>query len=129
MADPGDKTKKAPAKGKKGKKGADDKAKRGKAKGGHAQMSVANHPRASAQVRRAKGWGGLVGFGLAALLSLKAGVPTADLGVRALIAGLAGYLVGWGCSVTAWRAILIAEMHARLERARAAAESTTLEVK
>lgn len=92
-----------------------------KAAGGAAggQLSVAVHPRASAAVRRAKGWGGLVGFALAAFLSMKAGVPTADLGARALLAGAAGYLVAWGCAVAAWRAILLAELHARIERSQA----------
>ena len=100
-------------KGKRGKK--DKKDKKGAAGG----LSVAGHPRASRQVRRAKGWGGLAGFALAAFVSWHAGVSVFDLGVRALLAGVAGYLVGFGCSVAAWRAILTAELHARIERAQA----------
>ena len=102
--------------GKKGKKG-----KRGKkGKGEHsAGPSVAAHPRASFQVRRAKGWGGLVGFGLAAYLSYKAGVPTADLGIRAVVAGLAGYMIAWACAVTVWRHLVLAELRAVVERANA----------
>ena len=57
--------------GKKGKKG-----KKGEAEEGAGGIpSVATHPRARTAVRRAKGWGGLGGFGLAANLSLRAGVP------------------------------------------------------
>ena len=95
--------------GKKGKKG----------KGGasaSAGPSVASHPRASYQVRRAKGWGGLAGFGIAAYLSYKAGVPTADLGLRALIAGVAGYMLAWACSVTVWRHLVLAELRAAADR-------------
>src|SRR6185437_9849464 len=83
-----------------------------------AGLSIATHPRASAQVRRIKGWTGLAGFLLAAIVSWRAGVPGLELGIRALVAGVAGYLVGWGCAVAAWRAILVAELHARLERAQ-----------
>ena len=99
--------------GKKGKKSK-------KGKGEHsAGPSVAAHPRASFQVRRAKGWGGLVGFGLAAYLSYKAGVPTIDLGIRAVLAGLAGYMLAWACAVTVWRHLVLAELRAVVERANA----------
>jgi hypothetical protein len=102
-------------KAKKGKKG-----KKGKGEPGvPAGPSVAAHPRASFQVRRAKGWGGLAGFGLAAYLSYKAGVPTVDLGIRAVVAGLAGYMLAWACAVTVWRHLVLAELRAVVDRARA----------
>jgi len=100
--------------------GKKDKKKKGKGKGsGDAAggPSIADHPRASYQVRRAKGWGGIIGFGLAAYLSYKAGVPTADLGMRALIAGIVGYMLAWACAVTVWRHLVLAELRAALERA------------
>lgn len=102
-------------------KGKDKKPKKGKKDGGDspAGASVANHPRARAQVRRAKGWGGLLGFGIAAYLSLKAGVPTADAGLRALGAGVAGYIVAWGCAVAVWRHLVVAEMRAAHESVNA----------
>lgn len=96
-------------KGKKGKGGAD----------ASAGPSVASHPRATYQVRRAKGWGGLAGFAIAAYLSYKAGVPTADLGMRALVAGIAGYMLAWGCAVTVWRHLVMAELRAAVERGAA----------
>jgi hypothetical protein len=80
-----------------------------------AAPSVAGHPRARAQVRRAKGWGGLVGFGIAAYVSLNAGVPAADAGLRALAAGLAGYMLAWVCAVTVWRHLVMAELRAAVE--------------
>jgi hypothetical protein len=78
--------------------------------------SVAAHPRARQQVRRAKGWGGLAGFGLAAYLSHKAGIPFSQLGFRALVAGVAGYLLAWACAVTVWRHLVLAELRAAHEQ-------------
>lgn len=89
-------------------------------KPGDAVPSVAGHPRARAQVRRAKGWGGLAGFGIAAYLSLKAGVPYADAGLRALAAGVAGYMLAWACAVTVWRHLVMAELRAAVEQTRPA---------
>ncbi len=96
--------------GKKDKKG---KKVKGSGAGG---PSVAAHPRASYQVRRAKGWGGIAGFALAAYFSYKAGVPAADLGLRALVAGIVGYMLAWACAVTVWRQLVLAELRAALER-------------
>ncbi len=81
--------------------------------------SVAAHPRASYQVRRAKGWGGIAGFGIAAYLSYKAGVPTVDLGMRAIIAGMVGYMLAWACAVTVWRQLVLAELRATVDRVSA----------
>ncbi len=93
----------------------DKKGKKGKGSGAGGP-SVAGHPRASYQVRRAKGWGGIAGFALAAYFSYKAGVPTADLGLRALVAGIVGYMLAWACAVTVWRQLVLAELRAALER-------------
>jgi hypothetical protein len=93
----------------------DKKNKKGKA-AASAGPSVAAHPRASHQVRRAKGWGGVAGFGIAAYLSHKAGVPLVDLGLRAIIAGMVGYLLAWACAVTVWRQLVLAELRAAMER-------------
>jgi hypothetical protein len=97
-----------PKKGKKGKKG------KGEADASSGP-SVAAHPRASYQVRKAKGWGGIAGFGIAAYLSYKAGVPTVDLGMRAIIAGMVGYMLAWACAVTVWRQLVLAELRAAVE--------------
>jgi hypothetical protein len=93
------------------------KGKKGKGEAGASGgPSVAAHPRASYQVRRAKGWGGLAGFGIAAYVSFKAGVPTFELGLRAIIAGVVGYMLAWACAVTVWRHLVIAELRAIAER-------------
>jgi hypothetical protein len=127
MADAKNKTSKsrASAKGKANARG------KGKGKGGKGGsdstlISVAAHPRAGVQVRRAKGWGGLAGFVIAAYLSINAQVPLVDVGERALIAGAAGYLVAWACSVTVWRHLMLAELRAAHERALAVRDQGTI---
>jgi hypothetical protein len=96
----------------------DKKDKKGKGKAdASAGPSVAAHPRASYQVRRAKGWGGVAGFGIAAYLSHKSGVPMFDLGLRAIIAGMVGYMLAWACAVTVWRQLVLAELRAAAEGA------------
>ena len=86
-------------------------------------VSVAGHPRAGSSVRRIKGFGGIAGFGLAAGLSLKAGVPTELVGERAIGAGIAGYLIAWGASITVWRQLVLAEMRTASEVAKARHEA------
>lgn len=102
------------AKGKKGdaKSGKD---KKGKGDDGPV-LSVARHPKAGPNVRRAKGWGGLAGFVAVAVLSYQANVPAFDIGWRALAAGVAGYLVAWAGSVTVWRVLLAAELRVLYEQ-------------
>jgi hypothetical protein len=119
-----DKKEKA-AKDKKGKDkgGKDKKGKKGKKGGPSDGPSVAGHPRASAQVRRAKGFGGVGGFALAAVLGLKAGITPDQIGLRALGAGVAGYLLFWACSVAVWRHLVMAELRALAEQTLAAAEA------
>lgn len=104
---------------KKPKKGA-KKAARGK---GAANMpSVANHPRAGAQIARAKAWGGLAGFLLVGLLSMRAGVPLPDTLLRAIMGGIAVYVATWVGAVLVWRHLVVAELRAvRSHRAAEAA--------
>lgn len=108
-------------KGGKDKKKKDGKGKKDKAPAG----SLASHPRAAVQIRRAKGWGGLAGFLIAAYLSLKASVPPDLIGLRAVAAGAAGYILGWACSVTIWRQLVIAEMRAITERSNSTSSRRT----
>ena len=89
-----------------------DKKKPAKKAEGATLPSVANHPRAGAQIARAKAWGGLGGFALVAVLSLRAGVPTADALLRAIAGGIAAYVAAWACAVAVWRHLVIAELRA-----------------
>ncbi len=93
-------------------------------RGGDAALpSVAAHPRAGGQVARVKAWGGLGGFLLVGLLSLRAGVPTADALLRALAGGVVAYLGAWACAVVVWRHLVVAELRAvRSHRAARAAQ-------
>lgn len=87
-------------------------AKNGAKPAGSSLPSVANHPRAGAQVARAKAWGGLAGFLLVGALSLRAGVPTADALLRAVAGGIVAYVGAWACAVAVWRHLVVAELRA-----------------
>lgn len=110
---------------KKSKDKSKDKAKGKKGKGGAEPTpgsSIATHVRARSSVRRVKAWTGIGGFVIAAVLSLQASVPPLQVGVRALAAGLVGYLLAWWFSVLIWRQLIMAEHRAayeELERRRA----------
>jgi hypothetical protein len=117
-----DKTADKKGKNAKGKNAKDGKGKKGtKGKGAPEfgeRSSVSSHPRAAAHVRKAKGWGGLGGFALAAYMSYSAQVPPDQIVLRALAAGLVGYMLCWACAVTIWRHLVLAEMKALLESGR-----------
>lgn len=85
------------------------------------------HPRAIRHVRLAKGWGGLVCFALAFLLSQRAGVTFAESAGRALVAGLAGMLVCWAAAIAVWRQLALAELDAARRRVLAAREAAAAE--
>lgn len=87
-------------------------------------VCVAGHPRSASAVRRAKGFGGLLGTVLTALLALKAGLPPLDAMVRGLAGGIVGYLALWSAAVAVARQLVIAEVrtrYAELVRASATA--------
>ena len=74
------------------------------------------HPRARRQIREAKAWAGLAGFALVALLSLQAGVPLFDAGMRALLCGLGCYVAGWALAVIVWSHVARAEVQVAEQR-------------
>ena len=86
------------------------KGKRGRKRGGAVLPSVANHPRAGDQVKRAKGWAGLFGFALVALVSWSGEVPVEDMLLRALAGGIVAYLVVWAIAVAVWRHLVVTEL-------------------
>lgn len=75
-------------------------------------VRISEHPRAVRQIRRARSLGGLGALMLVALLSLRAGVPAFDAGLRALGAGVATYVIVWALMLQAWRHIAVAELRA-----------------
>lgn len=92
-----------------------------------AGVSVAAHPRARLSIRRTRARTALAAFALVLFLSLSAGVPGEEAALRALVAGLAGNVVGWGCALAVWRQLVLAELRvveeARVARRRAQAEA------
>jgi len=92
---------------------------KGKKPGGDAAgTSVATHPTARAIVRRAKGWGGLAGFAIAAYAGYRAHLPFAQAGLHALAAGMVGYVLAWACAVAVCRHLVQAELRTITDRMR-----------
>jgi hypothetical protein len=113
---------KKPAKGKPAAKGKS----KGKGKDAAAAsddvLRIAGHPKAARSVRAMKGWGGLLAFLLTFWLSWNSGVPFYWSALRAVGAGAIGYMVAWGCAVTVWRHVLLAQVEAaRMDAMGAAA--------
>jgi hypothetical protein len=58
----------------------------------------------------AKGWAGLAGCALAGYASWHGGAPFVDTAFRALLWGVAAYMLVWFCAVQVWRHLAIAEV-------------------
>ena len=72
-------------------------------------IRLSSHPRATRQIELARGWGGIGAFVLVGLVALSSGVPAASAGLRALIAGVVGYMLCWFLAVMVWRHLAVAE--------------------
>jgi hypothetical protein len=94
--------KKAGAKGKKGKGGAQSSG----------EIKLSEHPRARRHIRLAKGWAGLAGCAFAGYASWHGGAQFDDTVLRALLWGVAAYVLVWFCAVQVWRQLAIAEVRA-----------------
>jgi hypothetical protein len=100
------------------KQGAGDKGQKRKGAAGagarqpSGEIKLSEHPRARHQIRVAKGWAGLAGCALAGYASWNGGAPFADTALRALLWGLAAYMLVWFCAVQVWRHVAIAEVRA-----------------
>jgi hypothetical protein len=71
--------------------------------------SLRSHPNAGPAIRRAKGFGGIAGFAIAALIGFQHGTPFASTIERALEVGLGCNLVVWAAAVLVWKRMLIAQ--------------------
>ena len=76
------------------------------------EIKLSSHPRAKHQIRVAKGWAGLAGCLLAGYASWHGGAPFVDTALRALMWGVAAYVLMWFCAVQVWRHVAIAEVRA-----------------
>jgi hypothetical protein len=74
------------------------------------EVRLTEHPRARHQISAAKGWAGLAGFALAGYASWHGGLPFFDTALRALLWGIAAYVVVWFCAVQVWRHLAVAEV-------------------
>jgi Na+/melibiose symporter-like transporter len=85
-------------------------------------VTVAEHPRAKASIRRTRARVALFAFALVLFLSLKGGVTGQEAVMRAVVAGIVGNLAAWFCALAVWRQIVVQEVRtveeARRQRAR-----------
>ena len=79
-------------------------------------ITIGAHPRARRSVRRARAFGGLRGFVVTLVLSLRAGVPAFDATARALVAGVAVHMAAWAIAVAVAKQMMLAELEAVRER-------------
>lgn len=92
----------------------------GKRAGESKDVVLRNHPRARRQIGLAKSYAGLAAFAFAGWAAWHAGRPFFDVAERALLWGMAGYLLVWAVAVHVWRHIAIAEVRAAERRWREA---------
>jgi hypothetical protein len=86
-------------------------------------VRLSAHPRAKRSIARTKAIGGLAGFVIGFWLASKAGLPSWDVGARALAGGIGGYVLLWLFAVTFWRQYALAEFRAaEVRRARRVTE-------
>lgn len=77
-------------------------------------LRLADHPKATRQIRTVRAWSAITAFLLVLLLALRAKNTAADALTVALEAGIAGYVAAWAVMVVAWRQLAQAEIeHAR----------------
>jgi len=92
----------------------DKKGKKGAANAGAASgICVAGHPRSAILIRRAKGFGGLLGALLASVLAHGAHLPLLEAMLRGLAGGIVGYIAIWAVAVSVARQLVIAEVRKR----------------
>lgn len=79
-------------------------------------ITIGAHPRARRSVQRARALGGLLGFVVTLVLSLRAGVPAWDATARSLGAGIVVHLAAWAIAVAVWKQLMLAEIQALHDR-------------
>ncbi|MEA2426784.1 MAG: hypothetical protein QOF37_412 [Thermoleophilaceae bacterium] len=82
------------------------------------EVRLADHPRARRQINLAKSYAGLGSFGLVAYLAWQDGFQFVDVATRAMIWGIAIYVLVWAMGVIVWRHIAVAEVRAAERRWR-----------
>jgi hypothetical protein len=90
----------------------DEKKDKGEEQADPKVATLASHPRAARDLLRARGWGALAGFAIAAWLAWGAGLAVPEALLRGIVGGTVGMLAGWGACVVAWRAVASAQIRA-----------------
>ena len=80
------------------------------------EVSIANHPRARAGIRRARTRAALIAFALVLGLNLLGDQTLFDATWRALLAGIVVNVIAWRCAIVVWRHIVLAEVNEAGER-------------
>ena len=80
------------------------------------EVRIAEHPRARRQIGLAKSYAGLGAFALAGYAAYQGGAPFLDVATRALMWGVAAYVVVWALAVQVWRQLAVAEVRAAERR-------------
>jgi hypothetical protein len=81
-------------------------------------VSIAQHPRAKAGIRRARTRGALIVFALVLAINLYSDQELFDAVWRALLAGIVANVIIWRFAIVIWRHIVISEVR-QLEEERA----------
>lgn len=87
---------------------------------GEEAVSLASHPEAAAQIRQAKGWGGLLGLALVAFVTWRGGGTLETVAEYALIGGLVGFLLAWALMLNIWRHMALADITRKRRQAEEA---------
>jgi hypothetical protein len=82
------------------------------------EVVLAAHPRARRQIALAKSYAGLAGFAFAGWAAYRGGAQFLDVTSRALMWGLAAYVLVWALAVQVWRHLAVAEVRAAEKRWR-----------
>ena len=82
------------------------------------EVRIADHPRARRQINLAKSYAGLGAFGLVAYSAWQDSFAFVDVATRAMIWGVAIYVLVWAMGVLVWRHIAVAEVRAAERRWR-----------
>jgi hypothetical protein len=76
------------------------------------EVKLANHPRARRQIGLWKSYAGLGAFAYVAWSAYSNGAPFVDVAQRALLWGMAAYVLVWALAVQVWRHVAVAEVKA-----------------
>src|SRR3954465_4169043 len=83
-----------------------------------AEVRLAAHPRARRQIALAKSYAGLGAFAFVAYSAYSGGAQFVDVAERALLWGMAAYVLVWALAVQVWRHLAVAEVKAAEKRWR-----------